>query len=333
MSYRQSKEDLKHINASETDDYSEEGLEVLYDRNSDYDNPPPRPRKKRWVGICVLLFAVMSAIIIVVLAATGVFAVNSPEVASASGSGDTGSNDTGGKGGGDTGGGNTGGGQPSNNSTTTPGNNTSAGVTQSPTASPTPLPTAAPVTAAPSINALTQSLQTLVGDHLNDPTSPQYAAYQWITQQDTTEPTNVVQRYSVLTAFFSLKNSTTAAPAYLSQPECSWPIVSCSLSQTITQLSMPGQQLNGTIPAEIANLEGLQQLDLGDNNLGGALPTSIYSMASLQRLYLENNQLTGTLTEDVAGWTNLETISLGNNAIGGSIPTSLLSSRSTTLRK
>jgi hypothetical protein len=53
--------------------------------------------------------------------------------------------------------------------------------------------------------------------------------------------------------------------------------------------------LQGTIPASIASLTGLQVLDLGFNNVSGQVPSTTTQLKSLRALALMNNSLIGPL--------------------------------------
>eukprot|EP00541_Cyclophora_tenuis_P014575 CAMPEP_0116556260 /NCGR_PEP_ID=MMETSP0397-20121206/8597_1 /TAXON_ID=216820 /ORGANISM="Cyclophora tenuis, Strain ECT3854" /LENGTH=344 /DNA_ID=CAMNT_0004081609 /DNA_START=50 /DNA_END=1084 /DNA_ORIENTATION=+ len=192
-----------------------------------------------------------------------------------------------------------------------------------------------PITSSPSLSQLHQSILSIAGDTIFDEGSPQQSAFHFMTQLDNQTTGNVPQRFSMVTAYFALTDTTSSTggslPSYLKESECNWPMVSCT-NNLVTQLSMPRQQLNGTIPPEIANLKELQQLDLAGNNMAGPFPPHLYELTNIKTLSLENNQLTGTLTDGVGNWTTLEFLALGNNAIGGNIPSALVESDVSALR-
>ena len=119
--------------------------------------------------------------------------------------------------------------------------------------------------------------------------------------------------------------------------------------KTVTGLSLYGQDLRGYIPREIALLEHLRVLDLGNNYMRGYLIAEFGRLQQLRKLYLENNQfeggieamvwltslkhlslenneLTGTISFDLGKLKQLEEVRIGQNKLHGHIPSSLFSS-------
>lgn len=80
--------------------------------------------------------------------------------------------------------------------------------------------------------------------------------------------------------------------------------------------------LGGTngIPAEIGNLTNLEDLNLGFNDLVGTIPNSIWSLPNLKKLILENNNLTGNIPNAIENLLSIELINLAYNELNGSIP-------------
>ena len=80
---------------------------------------------------------------------------------------------------------------------------------------------------------------------------------------------------------------------------CGWLGVVCSADGQfrVTQLSLPGKSVAGSIPPSLGSLTRLQKLDLSGNALTGQIPDSFAApaMNALQTLLLDNNQLSGTL--------------------------------------
>ena len=284
-------------------------------------------RNRRLVGLCCLFLGLSAGISIIVLGATGAVTDSVSSGKNGPKKADVGTNTT----------------------EASPGNETShetnapvhpttkptpspvmqvTGTTPAPSPSPTTPPTSiAPTTSTPTLSPLHQNLLAIAGDSLYDESSPQNAAYRWMTLQDNREPSDVLQRFSALTVVFGLTGETSVSlsntPTYLIDDECDWPIVQCDGNGLITHLLLPRQALSGTIPLEIGNLPPPPPPDLAENILVGSLPISIYELTNMTSLYLEHNQLTGTLSENVAFWKDLESISLGNNNFSGKIPSSL----------
>jgi len=113
----------------------------------------------------------------------------------------------------------------------------------------------------------------------------------------------------------------------------------------ITSIQLAANNLIGTIPASLVNLNALEllylhgntltggipdlsvltlkELILSKNNLGGTIPAWITSMTSLEKLILEQCGLTGEIPSDIGNLTNLHTLIFFNNDLTGSLPGSL----------
>ena len=79
-------------------------------------------------------------------------------------------------------------------------------------------------------------------------------------------------------------------------------------------------QLTGTaFPSQMGT--SLTHLRLPDNQLSGTIPDSIAELQNMEYSHVQNNQLTGTLpTEIGARWTQLKQFSVGLNELRGSLP-------------
>ena len=91
----------------------------------------------------------------------------------------------------------------------------------------------------------------------------------------------------------------------------------------VVGLSVNSRGLDGTIPAELGDLAGLQRLHLFENRLTGPIPAGLGKLADLQSLDLSDNRLTGQLPVDLARLSNLRSLDLGNNELAGVIPLQL----------
>ena len=65
--------------------------------------------------------------------------------------------------------------------------------------------------------------------------------------------------------------------------------------------------LNGTLPATLADLAYVERLSLYKNQLSGSIPTELGQLANLRILWLGANSLSGTLPAQLGGLSNLET--------------------------
>ncbi|MCP5108160.1 MAG: hypothetical protein GY950_32535, partial [bacterium] len=84
-----------------------------------------------------------------------------------------------------------------------------------------------------------------------------------------------------------------------------------------------GNDLSGTLPAELGNLPYLETLYLLRDNLTGSIPPELGNLTRLRVLSLYMNQLTGTIPTELGNLINLEELSLGENQLTGSVPTEL----------
>ncbi len=92
---------------------------------------------------------------------------------------------------------------------------------------------------------------------------------------------------------------------------------------TVILITLPSNQLNGTIPAEIGNLTNLQGLWLYDNQLSGSIPPSLGNLTSLQQLYIFDCQLSGSIPSSLGNLSSLHELGLGGNQLSGAIPAEL----------
>jgi hypothetical protein len=78
------------------------------------------------------------------------------------------------------------------------------------------------------------------------------------------------------------------------------------------------------IPAELAQLDALQTLQIVGSKLIGSIPEFLYDMTSLTKIRFNTNNLTGSLSDKLGQLTNLLELYLnGNKQLEGSIPASI----------
>ncbi|KAM3280943.1 hypothetical protein P3S67_027963 [Capsicum chacoense] len=78
--------------------------------------------------------------------------------------------------------------------------------------------------------------------------------------------------------------------------------------------------INGLIRPVIGNMNGLTELSLGGNNLVGSIPSEIGKLKQLQGLSLPYNKFQGHITETVCDLSNLVKLFLQVNELSGEIP-------------
>ncbi|MCE2423099.1 MAG: hypothetical protein J4G03_07325 [Gemmatimonadetes bacterium] len=109
--------------------------------------------------------------------------------------------------------------------------------------------------------------------------------------------------------------------------------------ESLTELHLPSNDLTGSIPAELGNLESLiglllqgnsglrgplpDYIHLSDNDLTGSIPAELGDLESLTKLNLSYNSLTGSIPAELGNLASLTRLSLYNNDLTGSIPAEL----------
>jgi len=99
----------------------------------------------------------------------------------------------------------------------------------------------------------------------------------------------------------------------------------------IVSISMPNNDMQGTLPTEIGLLSELKELALSSNNISGSLPPQLSKLSSLRFMLLGNNQLTGTLPAWFGELSDVRSLSISSNSLHGSIPNDMASMSRLTL--
>jgi Leucine-rich repeat (LRR) protein len=206
----------------------------------------------------------------------------------------------------------------------------------------TPAPTQAPTSQLDQLFRPTLPSYTL--DSLQNTSSPQYRAYEWVTEVDQVpweeapadeelRLARMRQRFALAALFFATgggdgewRNGT----GWLSSTahECAWSLCYCypetgSGSGDVQRLELTSNDMAGPLPREIGILSSLRWLHLEKNLLSGSLPSELGALTFLQELLIDNNMFTGTLPTEIGKLTNLLYASLKRNGFGGVIPTDI----------
>ena len=92
----------------------------------------------------------------------------------------------------------------------------------------------------------------------------------------------------------------------------------------VSRLSLGNNGLSGEIPSDIKLLEHLRVLDLSFNEeVRGTIPLEIGEMENLTGLFLHHNSLTGPIPSVIANLTNLDSLDIHRNQLTGPLPESL----------
>ena len=91
----------------------------------------------------------------------------------------------------------------------------------------------------------------------------------------------------------------------------------------VTGLDLSLNNLEGSLPPEIGNLEMLRVLNLGFNYLVAPLPRELYGMPMLEELYIPYNNMEATTLSDYLGLRRLRTLDLDASGVSGTLPPEL----------
>jgi hypothetical protein len=106
-------------------------------------------------------------------------------------------------------------------------------------------------------------------------------------------------------------------------PCSGWAGIACS-GTNVSFIRMIENNLVGTLPLELANLPGLTQLDISENDLlTGPIPPGLFGITTLQTVVLAHNSLSGGIPAFTVPLPSLTRLGLDSNPLGGSIPISM----------
>ena len=97
-------------------------------------------------------------------------------------------------------------------------------------------------------------------------------------------------------------------------------------NETFAHLYLSGNNLDGTLPPELALLTGMQQFFVESNNLRGTIPDEIYGgwQYTIQDFWTRRNGLSGTLSTHIGLWgKTLNRLNIFGNKFRGTLPDAL----------
>ena len=103
---------------------------------------------------------------------------------------------------------------------------------------------------------------------------------------------------------------------------CSWYGVDCP-DGPLSGLLLGNNNLSGTLPDQLGDLQNLRLLALYKNNLSGSIPTTLGNLGHLYYLDLQQNQLSGQIPLELATPGSLTLLYLNSNQLSGPIPDTL----------
>ncbi|PIA29330.1 hypothetical protein AQUCO_06100091v1 [Aquilegia coerulea] len=92
-----------------------------------------------------------------------------------------------------------------------------------------------------------------------------------------------------------------------------------NLSTRVNELYLGGNQISGTIPSDVVNLDNLMILALEVNLMSGIIPESIGNFQKLQILSLQGNKFSGPIPSSVGNISQLYYLDVSDNELEGNI--------------
>jgi hypothetical protein len=135
---------------------------------------------------------------------------------------------------------------------------------------------------------------------------------------------NTQDSLALIALFNSTNGSSWTHTWDTTQPISTWySVSSCIVNNRITGIYLNNNNLTGTLPPEIGNLDSLKNLELYENNLYGSIPPELWNLVQLKELRLESNMLSGSLPTEIGNLTQLNSFFLDYNNFIGSIPNTI----------
>ena len=171
---------------------------------------------------------------------------------------------------------------------------------------------------------------SVVVSHTDDGPFPLPPATQIYTVRVIREGTVATDRAALMALYNSAGGSNWGERANWgsTEPLNTWDRVTTDSNGRVVVLGLGANNLVGTVPAALGNLDQMTWLYLWGNQLTGAIPGSLGNLANLQHLYLSSSadvesRLSGSIPAALGDLTNLTDLSLWGNQLTGEIPDSL----------
>ncbi len=135
----------------------------------------------------------------------------------------------------------------------------------------------------------------------------------------------VISDYLALEALYNATdgaNWTDNTDWLTSNPVSGWNGVTTA-GNRVTELRLNNNNLEGTIPTELQDLDAMTYLSFQDNVLSGSIPTFWNNLVSLTHLSLDGNQFTGSIPTELGLLINLDFLDLDRNMLTGTVPVEL----------
>ena len=90
--------------------------------------------------------------------------------------------------------------------------------------------------------------------------------------------------------------------------------------EKLINISLENNEITGSIPLEIEHLHQLEILNISWNKLTGVIPLGIFNLVNLKKIDLGVNNISDEIPLEIGNLVNLETLDLFGNKLTGSIP-------------
>ncbi|KAK6118421.1 hypothetical protein DH2020_047838 [Rehmannia glutinosa] len=113
-----------------------------------------------------------------------------------------------------------------------------------------------------------------------------------------------------------------------------FPTYLSDLCTTLVELDLSFNNLNGTLPENLASCSVLEFLDISNNSFSGEFPIdTLLKLSNLKTLIMSFNNFVGVLPDSLSSLVNLEILDVSSNNISGLIPSGLCKDPLNTLKE
>lgn len=130
---------------------------------------------------------------------------------------------------------------------------------------------------------------------------------------------SILEKQALLDLYQATRGESWTNNWNIEEPTANWYGVTVENDQVIG-LSLLFNNLNGTIPHSIGNLENLKFLELSFNSISGSLPKSLGNLRNLEVLAFNGNNLSGSIPSSFENLIMLKELHLSSNNLQGLIP-------------
>ncbi|XP_074357211.1 putative leucine-rich repeat receptor-like serine/threonine-protein kinase At3g14840 isoform X1 [Apium graveolens] len=93
---------------------------------------------------------------------------------------------------------------------------------------------------------------------------------------------------------------------------------------TLLELLLDHNQLSGPVPPEIGNLPAIERIILSSNNLNGELPSTYANLTTLKDFRIADTNFTGKIPNFIEKWTNVQILIMQGTRLNGPIPSGIV---------